>query len=137
MIPAGAISMPSSRALHVLPGVRGLFDGDEDPFAASRAPFRITAETLKPPGIDEALAVLAGLAPAGAVWLAWPLLRFGPIEGVWRVNASYTMVSPSRRVVDDPLYRTTTPSWYAVYGLPRLPDGMHRIEEGRRTLLAP
>jgi hypothetical protein len=136
MIPAGAISIPPSRALHMLAGPHGLFDSEEDPFAATRAPFRITASTLKPPGIDEALAVLAGLAPVGAIWLAWPLLRFGETSGVWRVNASFTTLSPSRRVFDDPLYRTTTPSWYAVSGLPRLPDGMYVIDSGHRTLLA-
>lgn len=135
MIPAAAITVPSARVLEMLAGPHGLFGEDDDPYAARRAPFRISAETLKPPGIAEALAVLATLAPAHAIWLAWPLLDLGDARGVWRVNASYDVVSPSRRIIDDPLYRASSPSWFAAYGLPRLPDGMFMIESGRRTLL--
>lgn len=135
MIPAAAITRPSPRALEMIEGPRGLFDEDQDPYAAWRAPFRITAATLKPPGIEAALAVLATLAPADAIWLGWPLVDLGDARGMWRINASYTMLSPSRRVVDDPLFTTTTPSWFASYGWPRLPDGMVMIESGRRALL--
>lgn len=137
MIPAAAITTPSRRSLEMLAGPRGLFDQDHEPFALRRAPFRIDATTLIPPGVDEALAVLASLAPAGTNWLASQLLDLGEGRGVWRVLGRYTVATTSRRLADPPLFDRTTEVWYATYGLPRLPDGLHSIVSGGRRLLEP
>lgn len=137
MIPAAAITMPGSRVLEMLAGPRGLFEQDDDPYAMRRSPFRIDASTLIAPGVDAALAVLAALAPAGTLWLASQLLDFGENRGVWRVGGRWVQVSTSRRLMDAPLFDRTTDTWYATYGAPRLPDGMHRITSGGRQLLHP
>jgi hypothetical protein len=137
MIPARAISVPSLRTLEMLRGPNGLFDRDIEPFSMRHAPFRITAATLLAPGVDEALAVLASLAPASTNWLAYPLLDLGDGRGVWRVSGRWIDVAPSTRWDGDPVFERSTETWYATFGLPRMPDGMHRIIAGARTLLDP
>jgi len=137
MIPARAITNPSTRPLEMLAGPRGLFDQDVEPFSLRHAPFRITTATLIAPGVDEALAVLAALAPAGTNWLAYPLLDLGDGRGVWRVSGRWIDVAPSSRWDGDPVFERTTQTWYATFGHARIADGMCRIVTGTRTLLDP
>lgn len=137
MIPARAITNPSARTLEMLAGPRGLFDQNHEPFSMRHAPFRITTATLIAPGVDEALAVLAALAPAGTNWLAYPLLDLAEGRGVWRVSGRWIDVAPSTRWDIDPVFERSTETWYATFGLPRMPDGMHRITTGGRRLLDP
>lgn len=138
MIPARAITPPATRTLEMLAGPHGLFNQRHEPFALHRAPFRITAQTLRPPGVQQALDTLASLAPHGTNWLAEQLLQLGEGRGVWRVHGDYWEPTRSRRLDADPLIRRSTPFFYATIGLPRLPDGLHRITTGgRRTLLQP
>lgn len=80
MIPARAITRPESRTQQMLSRRHGLFNQDHEPFALSRTPFRITAETLTGDGVDEALAVLAALGPAGTNWLASKPIDLGDLE---------------------------------------------------------
>lgn len=131
MIPARAITRPESRTLQMLSGRHGLFNQEHEPFALSRTPFRITAETLTGDGVDEALAVLASLAPAGTNWLASKLIELGEDNGVWKVQGRWWDATTSRRLSAPPLVERTTEVFYATMGLPRMPDGMHRISEGR------
>ncbi len=137
MIPARAITMPESRTLHMLEGPRGLFDQNHEPFALRRAPFRINASTLTGDGVDEALEVLAALAPAQTNWLGVRLIDLGSDAGVWRVQGRYWDATTSRRLSAPPLVERTTEVFYATVGLPRMPDGMHRISTGGRRLLRP
>ncbi len=138
MIPARAITSPNPRSLEMLTHTRGLFDRDHEPFALRRAPFRITADTLVAPGIDEALAVLRSLGPAHTNWLASQLLDLGDDRGVWQVSGRYVDATTSRRLADPPLVDRTTPTWFATFGLPRLPDGLHAIvADVRGPLLHP
>jgi len=116
MIPARAITNPSTRSLEMLRGPRGLFDQDVEPLA---------------------LAVLAALAPAGTNWLAYPLLDLGDGRGVWRVSGRWIDVAPSSRWDGDPVFERTTQTWYATFGHARIADGMCRIVTGTRTLLDP
>jgi hypothetical protein len=132
MIPARIITRPESRTLQMMTGRHGLFDQNHEPFALRRAPFRITRETLTPAddtdAIDAALAVLAELAPHGANWLGSKLLELGG-GGVWRVQARFWVPTTSRRLSAPPLIERTTDAFFATLGLPRMPDGMHRIGE--------
>lgn len=137
MIPARAISNPGTRSLEMLRGLHGLFDQEVDPFALGRVPIRITTATLLAPGVDEALAVLATLAPTGTNWLAYPLLDLGEGRGVWRVSGRWIDVAPTSRWDGDPVFERSTETWYATFGHARLMDGMHRIVTGARTLLDP
>mgnify|MGYP000642472075 CR=1 FL=1 len=64
------------------------------------------------------------------------LLDLGDERGVWRVSGRWIEATTSRRLDAEPLVDRSTPVWYATFGVPRLPDGMHSITTGgRRTLL--
>ena len=128
-IPARAITRPNPRTLEVLSGRLGLFNQREEPFAMERLPFRLSRETLEEPGVDEALEILAELAPAGANWLAVHLLDLGEGRGVWKVRARFWEPTRSRRLAAEPLIERSTDVFYATWGLPRMPDGMHRITD--------
>ncbi|MEM6993476.1 MAG: hypothetical protein AAF721_23380 [Myxococcota bacterium] len=134
-IPARAITRPSLRSLQLFDGPNGLFNQRIEPFALRRAVFRITAETLTGDGVEEALDVLASLAPPGTNWLGSEVLQLGGQRGVWRVSGRYIEATRSRRLSAPPLIDRTTPVWYATYGLPRVPDGMHLFTTGTRQLL--
>lgn len=148
-IPARIVTLPSQRTLEVLRGRNGLFnefrppqwDGHVSrggPFALERAPFRLTRETLT--GEDEvvtrALEILSSLAPRGANWLAVHMLDLGENRGVWKVRARWFEATRSRRLDAQPLVERGSDIFWATCGLPRMPDGMHRISNrgGRRLL---
>jgi hypothetical protein len=113
----------------------GLFDRSRDPFALSRIPFEINAQTLRPPGVERALAVLASLAPPHARWLAEQLLAFDDAAGVWMVSYTALVATPSRNPTDPPLTQRTD-RFHAIHGVGGLPSGLHRIDDGgsRRLL---
>ncbi len=135
-IPARAITRPESRTLEMLSREYGLFNQLQEPFALRRLPFRLDENSMTGPGVEEAMEVLAALAPASTNWLASKLLDVGGGRGVWRVSGRWIEATTSRRLDAEPLVDRSTPVWYATIGLPRLPDGMHSITTGgRRTLL--
>lgn len=113
----------------MLSGRLGLFNQHQDPFAMERLPFRLARQTLLEPGVDEALEILADLAPRGANWLAVHLVDLGDGRGVWKVRARFWEATGSRRLSAEPLVERSTDVFYATYGLPRMPDGMHRITD--------
>ena len=135
MLPAQAIASPGSRTLSMLGRTHGLFDQNRDPFALSRIPFELNEHTLRPPGVERALAVLASLAPPHARWFGEQLLSFSDDTGVWIVSYSALVATPSRNPTVPPLTRRTD-RFYAVHGVGGLPSGLHRIDDGgpRRLL---